>query len=143
MLAHAVVDVVAGDSLPGATAVWCLVRVPLEPVRSAEPPIRPGNAGTSFSSTFCEATRVAIFGGVAANSALISAMAAGKGLDRAGVDRIAQHRALSAIELARPRLSQALRAAAPRDPAARHAASDSVRQLERRDAPSRASRARP
>jgi hypothetical protein len=34
-------------------------RVRLEPARSAEPPISSGNSGTSTSSAFCEALRVA------------------------------------------------------------------------------------
>src|SRR5262245_3506288 len=44
---------------PGLTTVWSLVSVPFDPVRSAEPPIRPGTTGKSFSSTFCEDCRVA------------------------------------------------------------------------------------
>ena len=79
---------------PGTTVVWCLVLVPLEPVRSAEPPIKHGSAGVSFSSTFCEATRVAILGGAAANSALISATAERSARERRRIEGIAEQCAL-------------------------------------------------
>ena len=48
-----------GEKTSGVTDVCSLVLVPLEPVKSAEPPSSAGIAGNSASITFCDDCRVA------------------------------------------------------------------------------------
>ena len=60
VLAHAVMDEAAGDNRRPTSPSSPLVRVLLEPVRSAEPPIISGSAGIRLSSANSEAVRVAM-----------------------------------------------------------------------------------
>src|SRR6478609_7789013 len=70
VLAHAVVD-----EAPEEIAFMPLMRVLLEPVRSAEPPIISGSAGIRFSSANSQAVRVAISFGWAASFSFTARMA--------------------------------------------------------------------
>ena len=63
VLAHAVVDVGAGDSSSGLTTACSLTLVLLEPVRSAEPPIKAGQRRDKVLERRCRPVRVAILGG--------------------------------------------------------------------------------
>ncbi len=120
-----------------------LVRVLLEPVRSAEPPIISGTAGTSASSANSEAERVAMSFGVDGERLLERGNRAGERLRR----QVAAHAALEFGALGGIERGQALvpvgvrrLAALPgRAPLAKHIG----RHLERRVRPRRDCRARP
>ncbi len=100
---------------------WSLILVLLEPVRSAEPPIRAGSAGIRWSSAASDQTRVAFLAVAAAAvffaAAIASAMAGAAA--RAGCSIASR---VPGVE-AQPAPVQASRAALPRAPQARQAAS--------------------
>ena len=96
--------------------------VPLEPVRSAEPPISTGTAATRASSTFCEDWRVASLGFSAMNPAMVFAIVAAI-VAPVSVSIGSARRAMAALPSLAARVSQAVRASPPRAPAARQAAS--------------------
>ena len=75
-----------------------LVSVPLEPVRSAEPPTSPGTTGSSFSRTFCEDCRVASLAFSRVKSALSSVDRRDDGAPHFIVDRIGEPGARFRIE---------------------------------------------
>ena len=93
----------------------------LEPVRSAEPPISAGNAGSRCSSVASDQFRVAFVAGAAAAAFFAAAIADAT----AGAAALAGccKAVLVRASMAPQRFSQALRTAAPRVPHALQAAS--------------------
>ena len=93
--------------------------MPLEPVRSAEPPIVSGSAAFTAPSARCDACLVASLGGSASRPALYSAIAASK---PAGSAPLARRSNSARSGLASSRACHASRAALPLAPASRQAA---------------------
>ena len=96
------------------------VRVLLEPVRSADPPIISGMALVSTSSASPDAFRVAHVGGSSASRRLCASRAACHPAGRVPAI-MRRNSALGAGSIASTRASQAARAAAPRSPTSRQA----------------------
>src|SRR5665213_1774223 len=103
-----------------------LVRVLLEPVRSAEPPTISGSAGIRLSSANSQAVRVAISFGLAASDCLIAAIASAKaGFGNSPLVRRSNSARLPASSPAK-RLLQSTCVDFERSPALRHAPRISV-----------------